>query len=323
MDLAYGSVAQQIMGRYQGLLGLFSSNMTTLWGSWGAFAQIAANTTRIPTQEAALKFVEKIFYGNGLESEFLSSEVFTAKTGRPAMGVWDLMHVTPQQLTSDPENPQAISGLIANLLRSGGTTAFIKAAPGIHAAGAKTNPDNQFVRGIRNVAVSDPQRAARYAFRNLLIADFANKILVPEGTQLASWEYYDAGGRKPGSQAVDASGGPVRLALANALFNHKSQFSARPGVQIKADEGLKDVIALYGGSHDLQEMVLAGIALTQVAPWGGAAGGSDAYDRVLRDRATLLKQIDTAVISPSALEAAKFMVGYLDTLIATGFPTLQ
>jgi hypothetical protein len=322
MDLAYGSVAQQIMGRYEGLLGQFTSSMNVLWNAWGAFAQVAANTTRPAVQANALKMVDKTFYGKGLSEEFLSDDFFKAKTGRTPMGIWDFMHVSVADLTFDPEKPQLISGLFTGLLRSSAVTSFVRATPSIHAAGARLNPDNQFVRGIRNVNLSDPQKSAPYAFRTMLINDFATKILLPEGTTMSSWEYFDSAGRKNGRQAVDANGNPVQLSIARPLFNHKTQFSTLPGIQVRSDDGMKDVIALYSGANDLKEMVMAGIALAQVAPWGGSAGGSEAFERVKDDRNALVQQINDAAISPAALEPAKFMVGYLDTLLATGFPTL-
>jgi hypothetical protein len=323
MDLAYGVVAQQIMGRYEGLLGRFSSNMNVLWSTWGAFAQVAANSTKPATQNAALKMVDRIFYANGLQEDFLKDDFFKAKMGRAPMGIWDFMHVKTADLIADPEKPQAISALFAGFLRNSAVSSFVKSAPGIHAAGAQLNPDNQFVRGIRNINLPDPQKSVPYAFRTMLINDFASKILIPEGTTLNSWEYFDSTGRKNGNQALDANGNAVTLAIPQPLFNHKTQFSTLPGVQVNSENGMKSVVAIYSGANDLQEMIMAGIALAQVAPWGGSAGGSEAFERVTHDRSALVKQITASAISPAALEPAKFMVGYLDTLLATGFSTLQ
>ncbi len=323
-ELAYGAIGQQVLGRYQGLLGRYNSNLSTLWNVWGAYAQVAAYSPKAETQTAALKVIDKLFYGKGLEESYFSDAFFKAKTERSPMGIWDFLNVGQKDLTFDATKPQTLTALFTGILRNGAITSFVQAAPAIQAAGAKQNPDAQFLRGIRNINyLNDAKKSAPFAFRSILTGFFANKILLPENTPISNWEYFDSEGRKDGSDALDVNGNPIQITTAKPLFNYSQQHSTLPGVKIRADQSSKDVVALFGGTNDLESMVLAGAALTQVAPWGGSAGGSEAFDRITHDREILINQIHDGTVSREANEAAKFMVGFYDTLLATGFPALK
>jgi hypothetical protein len=322
-DLQFGPVTAVLLNRYQRRISAIGGQLADFWSMWGQFEQLAAYSTNPDEQAAIVGLVDKLFYAKGLEQEFFNDQNFKNKAGMAPLGLWSMLNLSREMMTWNVEKPQAISTLFATELRRIATLAYLSEAKTINDFGGTQSPDARYMKGLQNITFLKDPSDTSHRFRDILSGFFSRKVLVPSGETARRWIAIVSGTKITSADALDPAGNPINLVLTGSLFNHKLQTTVMDKVLLSDGKGGSvEGIPVAQGENDIKDMLLALLARAQLAPWGGAAGGSDIFESMKRERNELEKILTSGAISEGARDSARYILSVYDEILANEFKPL-
>jgi hypothetical protein len=258
-----------------------------------------------------------------LNGEFFNNENFRNKTGMDPVGIFGLLNISTQQMTLDATKPQFLASFFATELRRSAQVGYIATAKGTNEFGGEVNSDSAYLKGVANIISVNNPKSTDYMFRDILSNLFSRKVILPSGERATNWVGMVNGVRIPKESAKDSSGNPLDILLPAPLFNHEAQVFSQQGIKFgDGTGGVQEGMALIRGENEIKDMLLALAAQSQLAPWGGAYGGSDVFERMKRERAQLAGILTAGAVSAKAKDASMFVLSLYDEIIASEFKPL-
>jgi hypothetical protein len=226
-------------------------------------------------------------------------------------------------MTLDSAKPQFLASFFATDLRRSAQIGYIATAKGTNEFGGQVNSDSAYLKGVANIVSVNNPKSTDYMFRDILSNLFSKKVMLPSGERAANWVGMVNGAKVPKDSAKDPNGNPLDISLSGPLFNHEAQVAALSGIKFgDGAGGVQEGIVVIRGENEIKDMLLALAAQSQLAPWGGAYGGSDVFERMKRERTQLAAMLAAGGVSAKAKDASMFVLSLYDEIISSEFKPL-